>query len=298
MKSLRTLLNGLIDYAGLFPPAKLDMASAVKNYAKYTASGRSWALGRFIVPMSRLAEFELATDVLPATGQPQPWRLSVLGGSDIESEKDEIVHFNIRHADHESRPIIIDTVELKASSASAVELAARMHGNDVSLFLEIPITDDPSGLISAIRQSGAKAKVRTGGVTADAFPSNKDLARFIHACAKERVMFKATAGLHHPIHSEYSLTYEKESPKGIMHGFINVFLAAAFAHNGMGPTEIERLLLEQDPTAFVFTDENVSWRENMLSVYQVNAARAGLALAFGSCSFTEPFDDLRTLGFL
>ena len=37
MSAIRALLTESIDYAGLFPPAGLDMASAVENYARYRA---------------------------------------------------------------------------------------------------------------------------------------------------------------------------------------------------------------------------------------------------------------------
>lgn len=52
MTMLRTLLIHAVDYAGLFPPAKLDMETAVRNYASYQEGEHSWALGRFIVPVS------------------------------------------------------------------------------------------------------------------------------------------------------------------------------------------------------------------------------------------------------
>src|SRR3982074_1837462 len=79
------LLRDLIDYAGLFPPASLAMATSVANYDLYLRSEWSWILGRFIVPVARLAEFEEARAGLPTptsgTGL-TTWRLSVLLGSD------------------------------------------------------------------------------------------------------------------------------------------------------------------------------------------------------------------------
>src|SRR3954466_16148905 len=53
--------------------------------------------------------------------------------------------------------------------------------------------------LDAVSQAGCFAKVRTGGVTPDAIPSAETLARFIHECARRRLAFKATAGLHHAI---------------------------------------------------------------------------------------------------
>lgn len=61
----RALLTGLIDYAGLFPPAGLSMAQVVANYASYQRRPDHWALGRLVVPVARLAEFEAALEALP-----------------------------------------------------------------------------------------------------------------------------------------------------------------------------------------------------------------------------------------
>src|SRR5262249_49286034 len=54
--SLRALLGGIIDYAGLFPPAKLPLAQAIQRYAKYRRQGDRWMLGRFVIPAARLGE--------------------------------------------------------------------------------------------------------------------------------------------------------------------------------------------------------------------------------------------------
>ena len=85
--------------------------------------------------------------------------------------------------------------------------------------------------LAVLSAAGARAKVRTGGVTEGAFPASHALARFIQSCADAGVPFKATAGLHHPLRGEYRLTYEPGSPHGMMFGFLNVFLAAAFARD-------------------------------------------------------------------
>src|SRR5262245_62043254 len=85
----RTLLTGLIDYAGIFPPARLSMQDACEAYARHLMSEFEWALGRFICPVSRLAEFETsAAQLLPGTlatsgyreraDVDEPWRLSAL----------------------------------------------------------------------------------------------------------------------------------------------------------------------------------------------------------------------------
>ena len=85
--SLRLLVDSLVDYAGLFPPSKLPMDEAVSNYAKYRASADSWMLGRFIVPVSRLSEFEkAASDHLPRDRDDDPWPISALVGPDADTD--------------------------------------------------------------------------------------------------------------------------------------------------------------------------------------------------------------------
>src|SRR5262249_58715448 len=124
---------------------------------------------------------------------------------------------------------VIDTIEIKAARPSDIENAMKLMPAKLAPYFEIPIIDDPLELIKSLAETGARAKVRTGGVTADAFPSSFNLARFIKICAEEDVPFKATAGLHHPLRSVNKLTYAPDSASAMMHGFLNVFLAATFA---------------------------------------------------------------------
>lgn len=296
-QALRVLLEGLIDYAGLFPPAELGMAEAVRNYAAYRRSAHSWMLGRFIVPAARLDEFEqAAAEHWPRDGV---WQLSVLGGAQLEADVARINSFNHRRTIGDAAAnVMIDTIEIKAASAAKIEAALRVMHPTLTCYVEIPIANDPTELIKAIADVGALAKVRTGGVTSDGFPSAHDLARFIAACAKEDVGFKATAGLHHPLRAVNRLTYQVDSATTLMHGFLNVFLAAAFAQNSMRVEQLAALLEETAPTAFHFTEDSVSWREQMLVKAHLRNTRRLFATAFGSCSFTEPIEDLQKIGWL
>jgi hypothetical protein len=149
--------------------------------------------------------------------------------------------------------------------------------------------------LDAVKAAGSFAKLRTGGVTPQAIPSVDHVAAYITACADRRLPFKATAGLHHAIRSEHSLTYEPGAPVANMHGFINVFLAAAFAWHG--ERDIGWILSETDPGAFCFGDR-AHWRDKSLSTDEISAARTRFAHSFGSCSFEEPIADLQQLGWL
>ncbi len=299
MKTIRFLLENLIDYAGLFPPAELTLAEAVRNYAEYRRGEHSWMLGRFIVPVSRLDEFEqAAAEYRPRENDDGYWKLSVLGGANLEADIARINSFSRRFTVAENHSVMIDTIEFKASSVDELEAAMRVMHPTLTCFVEIPINDDPRELIKAVGAEGAFAKVRTGGVTADGFPSSQNLARFIATCAEEDVAFKATAGLHHPLRSVNRLTYKADSPSAMMHGFLNVFLAAGFAQNGMSVESLTGLLDETSPEAFRFEQDSVFWRDEMLVVAHIRNTRNMFAIAFGSCSFTEPIEDLQRLQLL
>jgi hypothetical protein len=301
--SLRDLLRGLIDYAGLFPPAALDMPTAARKYAEYRESEYRWALGRFVVPVARLDEFEKAAEgILPSGAQERDdfWRLSALGGADLSSDLNRIAEFNQKYAtlDSPAGAVIIDTIEIKAGQPGDIENAMRLMPAKLAPYFEIPIGGDPTELIKSVAETEARAKVRTGGVTADAFPSSFDLARFIKICAEEDVPFKATAGLHHPLRSVNKLTYAPDSASAMMHGFLNVFLAAAFAQNGMEVDRLVELLEEKSPEAFQFDSGGATWRDEMIVRGQLRNSRNLLAIAFGSCSFEEPIEDLKEIGLL
>ena len=274
------------------------MTRSVRNFAEYLASADAWALGRFVVPVARLEEFEEeSASLLPREPGAAPWRLSALTGAAVDQDLERIRRFNDRHADARSGgAAIIDAVELKAATVEAAERALAVVPRSIEAFVEIPLASDVDELIAAIGRAGGRAKVRTGGTTPDAFPATEDVARFLAASVREGVPFKATAGLHHPLRAEYRLTYEPDAPTGTMYGFLNVFLGAALLATGMPAAELPDLLEEHSPDALRVDDTGISWRRYCLTTEQAAAARATLALSFGSCSFREPIDDLRALG--
>ncbi|HEY6212378.1 MAG TPA: hypothetical protein VIW45_08840 [Vicinamibacterales bacterium] len=165
------------------------------------------------------------------------------------------------------------------------EIPADPHG-----IVYVEVTD--LSLIKVLAERGLRAKIRTGGVTADAFPTVDRIAAFIRECAAYGVPFKATAGLHHPIRCVRPLTYEPDAPRGTMHGFVNVFLAAALIDHA------EEILMETDAGAFAFDDDTASWRGHRIATSDLARVRNEFAISFGSCSFDEPVADLKDLGWL
>lgn len=293
MRSLHTLLHGLIDYAGLFPPAGLDLPTAAAHYASYRASDTCWALGRFVIPVARLGELETSGgSSLPQGGA--PWKLAALAGADLAADLAAVVQFNRRQAGR----ALADTIEVKAGTAGAVAEALRTIDGQLDPFVEIPIADDPAPLLDALAASGGRAKVRTGGITPDAFPTPADLLRFLRRSAEAGVPFKATAGLHHPLRGGYRLTYQPDSGCATMFGFLNLFLGAAFLDQGLPDAEALELLEESSPASLRFEEEGIGWRSHWLEDAELRHARRRVGLAFGSCSFREPIDDLRALRLL
>lgn len=277
--SVRTLLSGLIDYAGLFPPAGLDMKTAVQNYLNYRKGEFGWVLGRFVAPVSSLEEVRAA-----AAGQPVGITALIVGDADAEIQA--------------AKSAGVESIEMKAGTPAQIRAAAERLPEGLTCYMEIPLAQDPRKSVEAMAEAGVRAKARTGGLTVDAFPGSRDLARFLQACVDANVEFKVTAGLHHPVRSLQALSDEPDSQSVEMHGFLNVFLAAAFVRAGMESVQVVRMLEDQRPESFRFEEGGASWRDEYLDAGQLADTRKNVAIAFGSCSFDGPIAELKSLGIL
>jgi hypothetical protein len=295
-ESARALLAGIVDYAGLFPPSGLSMPEAVINYATYKNSNYNWMLGRFVVPAGRLDEFSASAKEFFTRGGHDRWKLSVLAGENIYETVRLVEDFNARHAPFAE----CDALEIKADSASFIEKCAEAVPPQITNYFEIPVGGREFGeMVVALAVRRQRAKIRTGGTTPEAFPRPDEITRFIRTCTAANVPFKATAGLHHPVRCRKSLTYEKDAPVGMMYGFLNVFLAAAFAREGFKPALLNELLEDEWTESFIFDVGGVWWRqEHFLSTAQLRLLRERAAISFGSCSFEEPVADLQDMEIL
>jgi hypothetical protein len=297
--TVRALLRRLVDYAGLFPPAALSMPDAAAKYAEHLRSRDGWMLGRFVVPVERLDELAAAAASL-FDASSEPWRLSAIIGADVASAGPTVREFNTTHRGR----FVVDVVECRVIPAGSVARAVGALPGELRSFVELPVLDDPRAMLEEINSAGAWAKVRTGGVTEDAFPSARKLARLIVRAAEVRVPFKATAGLHHPVAGEYPLTYAADAPRARMFGFLNLFAAAVFAQRhaaepmSVSESVLAKLLEEEDAGAFVIDDDTLRWKGLTASVKQIASARTSLGISFGSCSFAEPVDGLRSMRLL
>lgn len=297
-RPLATMLDGLFDYAGLFPPAGLDMDAAVASYARGLDTDDGWMIGRFVVPVARLAEFEAAAfKFLPRGEDDEPWALTALtapaGADAFEQDIEHIAAFNAAHADPGTGLACIDLVELKATDTDGLEQALDGITDDLFPFFELAVDHDPRGLIAALAGSQAGAKVRTGGVKPELYPAPEGVAAFITACAASRVPFKATAGLHHPFR------HRNETVGADEFGFMNVLVASAVAlHHEAAPDTVTAALVERDHANFVVDDRGLTWRDTHIDVAALEETRLSFFVSLGSCSYDEPRDDLRDLGWL
>jgi hypothetical protein len=321
----RAFLAALIDDAGLFPPARLPMDEAVASHEASRGGPNGWMMGRFLCPASRLEE--LAGLLPPAPGE--PWRVGVIldgaeGSWPEASARDlEAARAFEEQATPRARvelleaPLPLSLVEGKdpAGAAEEVERFVERVGSSglrgpVAPYLEVPRgpgwayeiptvvegiararaawTDGSSGTCLA-----PGAKLRCGGLVAEAFPSPEQVAAFVGACARLGVPFKATAGLHHPFR------HVDEETGFLQHGFVNLVGAAILAPSQELPDgELAELVADEDPSGFSLSEEGFCWRSCRADKDEVARARRELFVAYGSCSFAEPVEDLAALGVL
>jgi hypothetical protein len=298
VSALAQLVDGLVDYAGLFPPAGLEMRGAVREYVETRNGADAWRVGRFVLPVSRLHECATTAKILERSMEVPSIELSAVAGGDVDADLRTVWEYQALQL-----PARVCAVEVRLDSPTEVARVAELGPPGIELFVEIPLSDRLEELISAIGAAGAKAKVRTGGVTEDAFPDPPRIVRFIRACLDSGVAFKATAGLHHPMRGRYRLTYAASSPEAWMNGYVNLFLVAAYMqHREMSDVDALALLSETDAGSLCVQPETaaqpstITWNGHSVTAGDLMVTRTRLALTFGSCSIREPVDELAALG--
>jgi hypothetical protein len=279
--AIRALLEHIVDYAGLFPPAGLDLAAAVHNYDAYRRSSDSWMLGRFVVSAARLSDFTSAAAAL-GIADTDPWPVTVVAANPGEA--------SAVLAQKPATGLRIESVEVRADADAVRDL--RRLVDECELYVEAPVDAQLDLRLDAIATIGARAKLRAGGVIAEAFPAPSDVVRFLRGCADRNLGFKATAGLHHPLRGVYRLTYDAGSVEGPMFGFLNLFLAAILIRHGLSDADALSVLTERDASSLTMGESSIGWRGHMVTAAEVADSRARFASSFGSCSFHEPVDEL------
>lgn len=256
------------------------MRDAVAEYRGHLEAPDRWALGRFVVPIARWEELQ---ESVVESGATTLWSVSLLA-SPADADRIAAVKTDAR--------FVVNAVELKVSSAAEATEAERMAEQGLEVFIEPAKLEEFDAMAAVLARTGASAKIRTGGVTSDAFPSPRDVLAFLSACKRTGIRFKATAGLHHAVRGEYPLTYDQGSPTSEMYGFLNVAVGAALLWHGRSVDVVLDALQERSLDAFEFTDDGLVWRNERLSRDEVEEVRSRFFAGFGSCSFSEPMAEI------
>jgi len=295
----RSAFSGLIDYAGLFPPAQLSLAQAVEEYERERVGTCAWMLGRFILPAS-LLEAEPAgargplSVILDVPADPRQWfdalQGRVRGVAEARAAGAAVDVFEV------PLPKLLAQRDTHGAAIGQLRAALDRGGlAGIPTFVEIPRDDRWAQMLAptmeALARLGFGAKIRCGGATPDAFPSVDDVVAFVSAAVATGVAFKATAGLHHPVRGHVG------DGAGRMHGFLNILAAAAVAPRA-GLEMLSRIVAEEDAAAFRFDETALWWREERIGDEALRAARRAAFVSYGSCSFSEPVEDLTALGLL
>jgi hypothetical protein len=318
--TLHALLAGVLDYAGLFPPARLPLHEAIKRYARYRHDPASWMLGRFVCPAEQLGELTPLLSSLPSSAS--PLAISVLGrggksASDflagLRVDLEAMSAFRDRHG----AGVEVTVLEVRLPSdvlAPGAAKAAHKFLEDsakaiqdsslpnLTLYYEavpgIPWRAWVTRLSMALtgdagRSPSAGFKLRCGGLEAAAFPSPEQVAAAIVACRDAGVPLKFTAGLHHPLR-QFDVSLQTH-----MHGFLNVFGAGVLSYaRRLDAEAVQHILEDVNPEDFVFEEAGFRWKDYHASVPEIREARRSAVISFGSCSFEEPRADLRAMGLL
>jgi hypothetical protein len=272
------LFAALVDDAGLFPPEQLPMPMAVARHRADARAGHPVLTHRFLCPASRLAELRAAL----APGE--SWRLGLVADTGLDGVPGALEEIA---ADPRLR---LETIEVRlpaapdpGAAADQVAAAARQAPGGAAVYVELPLsTQDWNAAVRQLARRGMNAKIRCGGKAPELFPTDGQLTGFLTAVVAAQVPFKATAGLHHAVrYTDHVTGFDH-------HGFLNLALAMCRSVEAAGQEGVRAVLRQTDGQVLAAQARAVS---------QPTAARArSLLVAYGSCSTSEPVEDLAALG--
>lgn len=311
MGSIQAFLTHLIDYAGLFPPASLPLETSVRHYASYQADPDAWILGHFVIPATALMNLAHYKTLF---SKEQPLKIAALGRKSADEEScreylqedlNQVASFHAEFAESGKVGVWEQPLPPTGVGGSLLAfIAEEAKKRDLRVFCELaePFHQkrearliealDAIAAINAQGDTKLGLKLRTGGVTADAFPTVEQVAAVLIGCRDRGIALKFTAGLHHPIRM-----YRQEVQTR-MHGFLNVFTAGllACAHQ-LDAQTVQEILGDERAEHFSFQSDELTWRGLSISAAGIRRFREVALCSYGSCSFDEPRDDLRELHF-
>lgn len=320
-QGLRTFLAEIIDYAGLFPPAQLEMAPAVSQYLSHGRGPNAWMLGRFVCQIGQAGSLVSALEAehrgvepirISAIARP----LEAVGEIGVQLHEDLVAMHDL-HRRSRGRAVV-ECVELRlplqagTSQAAAqdaidaialhvVETGTRAGGADHPLletYVELASGSMQGTALSYIVEAlsgrpGFGFKLRCGGPSAESVPTVATVAHALAECRDRGVPFKATAGLHHPVrHYDAALGAKA-------HGFFNLFGAGMLGYvHSLAEKDLQSILEDEVADNFSFDDAGFQWKRMPIETETIQRVRQRFVTSFGSCSFEDPIADLVGLGLL
>ena len=298
--ALRTLLAGSIDYAGLFPPAGLDMAASVRQYADYRSHPDAWALGRFVVPAARLSELEQEAALFAPASQPpspagsnaEPWRLSALLGTDALRELEALGEFNCRHAAAGAPALSADVsrpAPIRWRPLTVCSPPSRAGPRRTSRSRSTPTPPARRRDRQARRPGqGADGRHNPGGVPVGGV--RRPLPPRLHRrrCALQgdrRAASPTPRRVPVDLRGRQPARHHVRLPQRLPRRRLPAPRAGGRGRRPAAGRALRRGLR--------FAGDAVEWRGHRLDQGAIAAARATGIVAFGSCSFTEPVGELQ-----
>jgi hypothetical protein len=284
------LFAGLCDDAAIFPPGDLPLPQAVPAHRAHRTAWYSDLVGPFLCGSGRIEALgaELG-DAEPGEHGPADRVLEIglivpegsaglepalravasdprlrIAGLEVVADRDVPGPEGVRRVRAELDRLL---PEFAPAAPTAIEVA---RGDELLLALD------------ELEGGPYRAKFRTGGTAAAAFPGELELASFLYGAVYRKLAAKFTAGLHH------ALRHDDAETGFAHHGFLNLLLAAHAALGGAEHPELAAVLARRDGEA-IAAELSALDGDRTAAVRQVFTS-------FGTCSVAEPLADLAALG--
>jgi hypothetical protein len=329
----RAFLADIVDYAGLFPPARLSLDQSIRNYARYRQEPEGWMLARFVCPAGQLSE--LSTYIAELFAGESPLRISALGrGGETEAafienlrlDLESVSRFRERHGNGAAvecfeaklpRELIGDQYRrvVRSVLAQATDAFDRARLTTLPRFYEIPLAKDCRLSVNAVARTLAalnRRLARTPVYGKGAGALDRGIAGIKLRCgglepgAIPSVAQVATV-IQESVHAGVSLKFtaglhqpaRRVDPclDVYVHGFLNLFAAGILADTlDLDFSDIAAIIEEEDFREFRFSEDFFGWDGAEATVSEIEYARQHRVIGFGSCSFDEPRAALAELG--
>ncbi|MGH8793548.1 MAG: hypothetical protein ACRDXX_13005 [Stackebrandtia sp.] len=256
--AISPLLHGLIDDAAVFPPGNAALPDALSNHREYRNSWYSALVGPLLLPLSKLGALDDCEEEL---------RIGVIVDTVLDAVSPAVA----------ALPDNVEVAQVEARASGADALEALLKASELwelPVFAEIPVDGDVTSALKRLGPTQVAPKFRTGGLEAALFPEPEVLAAAVVCCADHGLSFKLTAGLHRAVrHVDPRTGF-------VHHGFLNVLAAAAEADGGASVGSVTDTLRLNESAPLADRIRGMLTRPRPLWA------------GFGSCSISEPLDDL------